>query len=156
MRLPRSVQEIADVIGRERALYLVGKLPRCERRDKRYPGAMQSEVMLYVPTLARLTLQHDLVRILGLPDAEKLCRHFGGEILRPASCAEIYKNYRDRMIDSMLRSGMTAAQVAAVMGVSDRHVRTIQAEIPRDELPKAANDNAPIQRKARAANGKRG
>lgn len=144
------------MIGRERALYLVGQLPRCERRDTRYPGAMQSEVVLYVPTLARLSVSHELVRILGLVDAEKLCRHFGGEILRPASCAEIYRNYRDKMIDSFLRDGMTAAQVAAMVGVSDRHVRTIQAEIPRDEIPKAANDNAPIKQKARAANGKRG
>lgn len=152
MRLPRSVQEIADVIGRERALYLVGQLPRCQRRDTRYPGAMQSEVMLYVPTLPRLTLRHELVRILGLLDAEKLCRHFGGEILRPASCAEIYRIYRDKIIDSMLKEGCSIDHVAATFDISARHVRSRKKEIPREEPPVAANDNAPIKRKARATN----
>lgn len=140
------------MIGRERALYLVGQLPRCVRRDTRYPGATQSEVILYVPSLSRLTLKHELVRILGLRDAEKLCRHFGGEILRPASCAEIYRNYRDKIIDSMLRAGCSIDHVAATFDISPRHVRSRLAEIPREERAIAANDNAPIKRKARAAN----
>jgi hypothetical protein len=153
VRLPRSVQEIANVIGHERALYLIGQLPRCVRRDTRYPNATQSEVVLYVPSIARLTMHHPLVAIIGWNDATKLAKHFGGEILRPANCREIYRNYRDRMIDNFLREGMNVAQVAALVGVSDRHVRGIQAEIPREESPIAANDNAPTNRRARAANG---
>jgi hypothetical protein len=149
MRLPKSVQEIADVIGRERALYLVGQLPRCERRDKRYPGAMQSEVILYVPTAQRLTVTHDLVRILGWNDAVKMCKHFGGEILKPASCSEIYRSYRDRIITDMWRAGMSTSHIAAIVGVTDRHVRNVCVEIPREEIPTAANDNAPIRKQGR-------
>jgi hypothetical protein len=151
MRLPKSVQEIADVIGRERALYLVGQLPRCVAGA---PGKQSSRVMLYVPTLPRLTLQHDLVRILGLKDAERMCRHFGGEILQPANCAEIYKNYRDRMIDSLSRDGMSAAQISATVGITVQHVRQVIRETknPQEEYQKAANDNAPSKRRARAAN----
>lgn len=144
------------MIGRERALFLVGQLPRCTRRDKRYPGAVVSEVILYVPTVSRLTLDHQLVRILGYLDAVKLCKHFGGEILRPASCSEIYRSFRDRVIVGMLADGMSTAQIAAIVGVTDRHVRTMRVEIPREEMREAANDNAPTNRKARAANGKRG
>jgi hypothetical protein len=150
MRLPKSVQEIADVIGRERALYLVGQLPRCIAGA---PGKQSSRVMLYVPTVQRLTLQHELVRILGFNDAEKLCKHFGGEILQPANCADIYKNYRDRMIDNFLCVGMTAGQVAAIMGVSRETVNAFRrSQNPQEEMPIAANDNAPTKRKARAAN----
>ncbi len=153
MRLPKSVQEIADVIGRERALYLIGQLPRCIAGA---PGKQSSRVMLYVPTLSRLTLSHDLVRILGYNDAVRLCRHFGGEILQPANCAEIYKNYRDKTIDSMLSSGMTAVHVAAIMCMNVQYVRELARVMkkPQEEMPAAANDNAPFTRKARAADGK--
>jgi hypothetical protein len=154
MRLPKSVQEIADVIGRERALYLVGQLPRCVTRDKRYPGATQSHVMLYVPTVARLQLDHELVRILGYVDAVKLCRAFGGEILQPASCIEIYQRYRDAQIVRMGEQGMTTADLVATFNVSRETVRAaIRRQNPQEEFPEAANDNAPVKRKARAANG---
>lgn len=137
------------MIGRERALYLIGRLPRCVAG---VPGKQSSRVMLYVPTVPRLTLQHELVRILGYIDAVKLCRAFGGEILQPANCAEIYRDYRNRVINEMLRQGMKPAHIAAIVGVTDRHVRSMQAEIPQEETRTAANDNAPTKRKARAAN----
>lgn len=158
MRLPKSVQEIADVIGRERALYLVGRLPRCTTRDKRYPGATQSHVMLYVPTVSRLPLDHQLVQILGYLDAVKLCQHFGGEILQPASCIEIYRRYRDEQIARMAGEKMTPSQIAAIMCMHVQYVREILRGMknPQEEIPAAANDNAPIRKGARAANGKRG
>lgn len=142
------------MIGRERALYLIGQLPRCITRDKRYPGATASHVMLYVPTVQRLQLDHDLVRILGYSDAVKLCKVFGGEILQPASCADIYRRYRDSMIAKLLfAEGMSIQHVAAIVGVSDRHVRSIRAEIPQEALPVPANDNAPVTKRMRK-NGK--
>ena len=156
MRLPKSVQEIADVIGRERALFLVGQLPRCVTKDKRYPTATAAHVMLYVPTVARLPVDHELVRILGWNDAVKLCRAFGGEILQPASCIEIYRRYRDGQIVRMAGEGMQAAHIAPIVNVHVQHVRRLlrNTNIPQEEFPEAANDNAPIKRKARAANGK--
>lgn len=123
MRLPRSVQEIADVIGRERALYLVGQLPRRVTRDKRYPAAKNSELMLYVPTAQRLSDDHPLVRILGADDAAKLCRHFGGETLKPANCNEIYRRYRDAQITRMVGEGYPVSYVADLFGVSGQTVR---------------------------------
>jgi hypothetical protein len=153
MRLPRSVQEIADVIGRERALYLIGQLPRCVAGVE---GKQSSRVVLYVPSVSRLALSHPLVRILGYLDAVKLCKAFGGEILQPANCTDIYKSYRDLMIDRYTREGMPSNQVAAIMGVSRETVNARRrTQIPQEELPEAANDNAPIVRKAHA-NGKRG
>lgn len=154
MRLPNSVQEIADVIGRERALYLIGQLPRCYAGA---PGKQSSRVIMYVPTAQRLPADHDLVRILGWNEAVKLCQHFGGEILQPANCAEIYRRYRDAQVVRMLRDGMSTAQIATIVQVSERQVRMVRAsagEIPQEDSLQAANDNAPVSKQARAANGK--
>lgn len=145
MRLPNSVQEIADVIGRERALFLIGKLPRCVAGA---PGKQSSRVILYVPTAQRLPADHELVRILGWNDAVKLCKAFGGEILQPANCAEIYRRYRDDQILRMAADGQNAAYIAATVSVTPHHVRAIlrDSKNPQEELPAPANDNAPIKK----------
>lgn len=137
MKLPRSVQEIAEVIGRERALYLIGQLPRCFAGKD---GHKSWRPMMYVPALRRLTPDHNLVAILGWKDAEKLCRHFGGEILQPGNCAEVYRPFRDRSIARMAAEGVPLKLVAAWFDVTDRHVRTVRREIPQEEN-QAANDN---------------
>lgn len=130
--LPRSVREIAEVIGVERALYLVGQLPRCYERDHRYPNAKRSCVILYVPKT--LHPDHQLVTILGWKDASKLAKEFGGEILQPGNCMDIYRRFRDQAIVTMLRSGMPSSHVAEMMGLSERQIRNLaRAEIPQEE-----------------------
>ncbi|AWM87362.1 hypothetical protein [Microvirga sp. 17 mud 1-3] len=96
--------------------------------------------MLYVPALRRLTPDHALVDILGWNDAERLCRHFGGEILQPANCAEIYRPFRDKAISKIVAGGIPPKLVAEWFGVTDRHVRTVRREIPQEES-RPANDN---------------
>ncbi len=145
MKLPASAQEIADVIGREQALLLIGKLPRSYRSDGR-----GSKVNLYVPTLARLGADHPHVRILGWHDAVKLSKAFGGEIMYPASCAFIYRAFRDQNILRLARLGVRLALIAKHMDVSERHVRNLVQENPPEDAREAANDNAPILTKARA------
>lgn len=141
MRLPKSVQEIADVIGADDALFLVGQLPRCVIKDKRYPNAKTTHVILYVPTAGRLSPDHQLVRLLGWRQAVKLCHHFGGEILHPANCADVYRKFRDRSIIRMVRAdGMEPAEVAELMEVSRRHVSNLLRENPQQDT-EAANDN---------------
>lgn len=142
MKLPDSVQEIADVIGQERALFLVGQLPRCYFRDPRWPEAKSAHVMLYVPTAQRLKPDHELVRILGWLDAMKLCRFFGGEILRPASCAVVYRPFRDQSILRIVGEGVPIAMVADWFEVSDRHVKNLLRENPQEER-RAANEQNP-------------
>lgn len=143
------------MIGRERALYLVGQLPRCVAGAE---GKKSSRVILYVPTLKRMPADHQLVRILGWHDAEKLARAFGGEILQPANCNELYQRYRDAQVMRMADEGMTAANIAAIVGMTPPYIRELlrTKKKPQEELPTPANDNAPIQNGARAANGKRG
>lgn len=140
MNLPASVQEIADVIGVERAVYLVGQLPRCYFRDVRYPDAKNAHLIMYVPKVQNLSATHDLVRIVGWIDAVKLCKVFGGEILRPASCAGIYRDFRDQNIVRLVGEGVPVGMVAAWFEVSDRHVKNLLRENPQEER-RAANDH---------------
>lgn len=136
MRLPGVVQEIADVIGRERALYLVGQLPRCYAGTA---GHKSWRVIMYVPKT--LKADHQLVHLLGWHDARRLVDAFGGEILQPPTCAEIYRKFRDASIIRMARSGMKSTAIADLMEVSERHVRNLlREEIPQEGII-PANDN---------------
>lgn len=138
MRLPASVQEIADVIGTERALFLIGQLPRCYTRKS-------CHVIMYVPK--SLKPDHPLVATLGWHDAKRLVDVFGGEILQPASCADIYRQFRDRSILRMLDEGMKATAIAELMEVSDRHVRNLAREKAQEDAT-PANDNTPARESA--------
>lgn len=153
MNLPNSVQEIANVIGREQALLLVGALPRSYSRDKRYPSAKNGTTVMYVPTLPRLGVAHRLVQILGWQDATKLCKAFGGEIMYPASCAFLARQFLNDSILVMARTGAKSTVVADHFGVSERHVRNLVRENPPEECGTAANDNAGnVTKKAEAMN----
>jgi len=128
-RLPKATQEIAEVIGRERALYLVGALPRA------YLGpANGSRVNLYVP--ATLKPSHPLVALLGWCDAMKLVAHFGGEILYPSKCDEIIRMHRDVSIRRLHAEGMSSSELAEWFSLDARHVRRIVKDIQHE-----ANDN---------------
>jgi hypothetical protein len=138
MKLPDSVQEIADVLGRERALFLIGQLPRCYAGKE---GRKSSRVILYVPK--RIQPDHPLVRILGYPDAQKLARAFGGEILQVANCAEIYRRFRDASIRQMAAARASVQAIAELMQVSKRHVQDVLRENPQEEIRMMVNDNNP-------------
>lgn len=136
MRLPASVQELANVIGTDRALYLVGQLPRCFSKKS-------THVILYVPKAANLKPDHRLVHILGWNDAVKLCRAFGGEILQPATCADLYRSFRNKSIRRLVNDeGMKPREVAAMFEMSERQITNILKEKPQ-EGHTAANDNYP-------------
>lgn len=135
MRLPASVQEIADVIGRETALYLIGQLPTCYAGKD---GKRSTRVILYVPK--RLRPNHRLVQILGWAKACELVEGFGGEILQPANCQEVYRRFRDDEARRLAGEGIGAARLAEILAVSERHVRNLLKEMPQEEL-QAANDN---------------
>jgi hypothetical protein len=110
MRIPQSIQEIADVIGLERAFYLVGRLPR--RKGNR--------VMLYVPK--KLKANHRLVGILGLEDARKMVQAFGGENLYPANCAYLVWDARKSEARRLRESNFSVRMISVTLGVSERKV----------------------------------
>lgn len=125
--LPQSVREIAEVIGYDRALCMIGNLPRTTD-DKHGERAM-----LYVPQT--LTPDHPLIDALNmggkadadaaLKAAQKLVEHFGGEILHPARFQSLRKANRDHNIGEALARGMSTREVADKLGISARQVRNI-------------------------------
>ena len=135
MELPRTVQEIADVIGRERALFLIGQLPKLW-----VPSQQYHKVILYVPK--RLKPNENLVQILGWNDASKMVKHFGGEMLHPANCEYIYRRFIHRSIMRMHCEGMSAKDIAELLDVSERTVKRHCADKPHKDK-QAANDNTP-------------
>ena len=130
--LPASVQEIADVIGRDDALRLVWRLPRCQVEDKRKPGATQERVMLYVPK--KMKPAHPLVRILGAEQAQKMVATFGGEILHPANCRGLHRAFRDREVRRQRAEGLSIKILAISFDLSERQIRNL--------VRAPANDNA--------------
>jgi hypothetical protein len=152
VNLPASAQEIADVIGREQALFLIGQLPRIYSPDTRYKAAQKSTVVMYVPKVLQPT--DKLVRILGWVDASKLARAFSGMLIHPASCTEIYRPFRDRNIIRLVNEGVPRLMVAEWFGISERMVRTILSEIPPHERRAANEQNCSIPTPKRRANDK--
>ncbi len=122
--LPPSAQEIADVIGRDRAMALIGKLPPVPGRSWR--------VCLYVPK--RIGPDHPLVHLAGWRDANLLVREFGGMILQPAKCGHLYRNHRILMVRTMRAAGASVAAIADLFDISQRQVFNIlAAEITPEE-----------------------
>lgn len=151
MRLGKVAEEIASVIGRDAALHLIGQLPRCYPRDNRIPAGRRETVIMYVPKT--LKPDHALVRILGWDDAYKLSRYFGGEILSPGNCLEVYRPFRDEAIVSLVQQGVPSKTIAEWFDVSDSHVKKATRRIPQEDLPTPSNDNARVLNQTRAQNG---
>ncbi len=151
MRLPRSVQEIADVIGAERALFLIGHLPRCYvggksgsawGNGKRVPS---ERLIMYVPKV--LKPDHDLVKILGWQDAQKLVKEFGGLIMYPATCAGLYRSFRDENIKRLAKDGVPVKMLADWFNVSERSIKNVVREIPQEEVSELTAQNPAIYNK---------
>lgn len=121
--LPESVQEIAEVIGEDRALYLVRKLPQCGKRSWRR--------VLYVPK--SLNANHPLVEILGWPDARKMVRHFGGEILQPANCNGLARADKCRRVHRLRNQGLSPKEIAKAESMTLRNVYYILKEKPPED-----------------------
>ena len=105
--LPESVQEIAEVIGRAATLKLIGAQPRAGRRSWR--------VNIYIPK--RLPPDHQLVRVLGWADANRLSNYFGGEILQPSNCRVIEREFRNRTILKRHSEGLTPREISNELSV---------------------------------------
>jgi hypothetical protein len=136
--LPDSATLIANVIGRDKALYLIGKLSKLSKRPR--------EVSLYIPK--RLKAHHKLVEIIGYEDSQKLIKAYGGEILCIASCLSLVRHYRNEYLKHLkLISPEKASQIdieslSKVFGVSKKQARNLM-EKPPEENPSINLDTQP-------------
>lgn len=125
------------MIGTERALYLIGQLPRCYQ-TRRNSKQTCWHVILYVPKT--LKPDHHLVRLIGWHDASKLVDAFGGEILQPANCSQVYRSFRDQSAVRMVREGNAPQVVCELLGISERTLRNLMREKAQEDQ-QASNDN---------------
>lgn len=137
--LPHSVREIADVIGLQKALVLAARVPRCFSGQ---PGKKSHHAILYIPLEATLTDRHMLVDLLGWDDARRMCRVFGGLILKPANCSELLRHQRNCSILHFIYGKHLSPQTAADMvGVGLRTVQNLVRDYEEARLA-AANEEA--------------
>lgn len=121
--LPDTIEDIAEVIGRDRAIYFVGQLQQSGRRSWRR--------CVYIPK--KIEPDHQLVKILGWRDAERLVRVFGGMILQPSNCLVLFRDFRRSEILRRGEAGEEPRQIAKSLGISVRHVKgVLQGKPPED------------------------
>jgi hypothetical protein len=129
--LPDSVTQIANLIGRDKALYLIGKLSKLSKRPR--------EVSLYIPK--KLKSHHKLVDIIGYEDTHKLVNAYGGEILCIASCHSLVRHYRNeylkhlKLISPEKASQIDIASLSNVFGISKKQARNLMEKPPEEILP---------------------
>ena len=109
MKLPDSVQEIADVVGHENALKIAGRANGC----------------LYVPQPRHMKATHWIAQLIGLEAAVALSEEFPGFILKPATCRFVYINYRNQSIYEFHQQGWSNAAIAELFSITERHIRNI-------------------------------
>ncbi|PKG50184.1 Mor transcription activator family protein [Halomonas sp. MES3-P3E] len=116
MQLPPSVQQVADVIGRDQALSLVRQLrQRCSGKT----------LYVYVPKPDKLHVNHALVAMLGYADAVALCQQFGGMHLYPSPCKYLQRAIKNRVILALRDTGLNADEIAEQLGMSRKWVANV-------------------------------
>lgn len=106
--LPEVVGFIAQVIGRDRALYLAGQLNRG---------------LLTIP--ATPTENHKIVQILGMADARKLSNAYPRWVVRMPNCWQMEIAYRHKCMHYLYSQGATMEYLAELFIVSKRNVRYV-------------------------------
>lgn len=114
--LPFRTRQVADVIGVERALYLVANWKRTKCSNPKQP----ERLCIYIP--ATLPVDHELVRVMGWNDAQKLVNAFRGEILHLSTCADVFKAWRNDAIVHLHKTGVPAKTIAQQFNISARTV----------------------------------
>ncbi len=116
MQLPPSVQQIANVIGQDKALMLVRKLKeRCSGKT----------LYVYVPKPERLHVNHSLVVMLGYADALALSREFGGMHLYPSPCRYLQRAVRNRAILALRDTGRSVEEIAEELSLTRKWVASV-------------------------------
>ncbi len=113
-RLPPTLREIHDLLGRQGTLTLV----------ERYGGTH-----VHVPRRCRDN--HELAVLLGREPAARFIRHFAGVRLYIAKMDAVLRAVRDAEIRKLYDAGLSAARLAQKYGLSERRVWSILKQADR-------------------------
>lgn len=142
--LPATLDDIAQVIGRELAVTLAETVrPVTADGQPRASGKRPWRRYIYIPR--RMALDHPLVRILGWEAANKLQRSHTNMILEIPYCADLDREWRRAVIRRMWQSGHELAEIADWMQMHPRSIAAAVAglsrENPPEETPAPARQN---------------
>jgi hypothetical protein len=82
---------------------------------------------IYIPPIA--TSDHPIACLLGLKRFAILCREFGGGNLNVSEDYQRERNRRNALIRALLSHGMNSEETAHIVGLSDRQVDNVRAEL---------------------------
>lgn len=116
--LPNEVRQLAEVVGREKALYIAGRILHPERRRCAW---------LYIPK--KLPEIHPLIELAGPEDAAALVAEFGGKLFQIPPCHGVYRKFRDREIRRMVAEGYRQEWIAETFGVCIRTIRNLTQDL---------------------------
>jgi hypothetical protein len=116
--LPESAQVIADIIGREMTLHLAKHL----KYDNLYHSRRGQCRLLYIPKLKKMTDDYWLVKVIGVDNAEKLQKEFGGCLITLASCHETLTGERNNKICNGYKAGKSINELSSLFGLSTRSI----------------------------------
>ncbi len=111
-KLPKSLQEVVEVIGRRQTIHLITHWPPCKYRSR--------AVSIYVPK--KLPSNHRLVKILGWEAAKRMSNEFPGMILNLPRYASLLRSYRNQFIAAMAADGIPVELIAKQVGLSVKQV----------------------------------
>lgn len=107
--LPTTAQVIAEVIGESKAVRLARAV---------------SHRSLYIPKT--LKPSHWIVKAIGSEAAEKLVEEFPSMLMPLAKCSRIEKVERNKKIAELSQRGMSATEIADLMGLNRNTVQSIR------------------------------
>lgn len=117
--LPGPVREIADVIGRESAMALVGRVVKWDRADVTDKRRARCG-SVYIPRTLESGCR--LLELVDREQAEKLVAALGGAVMKVSVPAKPIREYYRQMARYFRYSGMMPREIAEAMQVSPRQV----------------------------------
>lgn len=119
--LPPILEEISSVIGRDKTITLVGKLPRSAqiKRD----GRTRQRIYLYIPKT--LTPEHKLIELLGYEDALKMVDAFAGEIICVPSLKNMHTHFLHHSIRAQYGAGVNIEILVIIFNMTRKNIQRI-------------------------------
>jgi len=111
--LPSSLIDLAETLGLAVALKLIQAFGGQELKFPRFPGP-----------------DHHVIKALGETDGRAVCEYLGGAMIYvPHGRASANR----RAVPELAGKGHSRGQIARLLGISQRHVRRIANETPRQD-----------------------